>query len=269
MVKQCPNCLFYQSKLSIKVPIVNLDEVLKVSNGLNPGNVRHILFSKNKENKKYKKLVLGRDMQKYNLMWSGTWVNYDPDLKNKLTLSDVKSKAGMTAQKKVDFALRKPEIFTPNKTLIRKTADKIIACFDSYGYYFDSLAYSIQLLPDTKESIYYFLGLLNSILIEYIHDGFSLNKNKVFAKVLATNIKKLPIRTIDFSNPTEKAGHDQMVKLVNQMLDLNKKFAEAKTPQAKDILKRQIETTDRQINQLVYRLYEVTNEEIKIVESES
>jgi hypothetical protein len=175
----------------------------------------------------------------------------------------------MTAQKKVDFALRKPGIFIPNKILIRKTADKIIACFDSFGYYFDSLAYSIQLLLDTKESIYYFLGLLNSILIGYIHDGFSLNKNKVFAKVLATNIKKLPIRTILFSNPTEKADHDQMVKLVNQMLDLNKKLAGAKTPQAKDLLKRQIVTTDKQINQLVYKLYDLTGDEIKIVESET
>jgi hypothetical protein len=38
------------------------------------------------------------------------------------------------------------------------------------------------------------------------------------------------------------------------------------TPQEKDFLKREIETTDRQINKLVYALYGLTEEEIKIVE---
>ena len=38
------------------------------------------------------------------------------------------------------------------------------------------------------------------------------------------------------------------------------------TPQAKTILKRQIEATDREIDSLVYRLYDLTEDEIKIVE---
>jgi hypothetical protein len=50
------------------------------------------------------------------------------------------------------------------------------------------------------------------------------------------------------------------------MLDLNKQLAEAKVPQAKTVLQRQIETTDYQIDRLVYKLYGLTAEEIKIVE---
>ena len=53
------------------------------------------------------------------------------------------------------------------------------------------------------------------------------------------------------------------------MLSLNKKLSEAKSPQAKEILQRQIEATDKQIDQLVYKLYDLTDEEIKIVESET
>jgi len=264
-----PDCYFYESKLSIKVPTVKLDKVLMVSNGLNPGNIRHILFSNDKKSEKYKKLVLGRDIQRYALAWSGNWVNYDPSLRNNITPSDIKSKAGMTAQKKVDFALRKPEIFAPEKILVRKTADRIIACFDTLGYYIDSLAYSVQLLSNIRESIYYFLGLLNSSLMAYLHEGFSLNKDKVFAKVLAININKLPIRTINFADPADVALHDQMVSLVEQMLELNRKRYESKVPQITEMLKRQIEATDRQIDQLVYRLYDLTDEEIKIVESET
>ncbi len=44
-------------------------------------------------------------------------------------------------------------------------------------------------------------------------------------------------------------------------------LAQAKLPQKKTVLKRQIEATDRQIDKLVYELYNLTEEEIKIVES--
>lgn len=261
--------LFYQSSLCINAPVKKLSEMLSVSNGLNPGNVRHILFSEKKENEMHKKLILGRDIQKYSLIWSGTWVNYDPELKNQIKLSDVKSKSGMTAQKRVDFAMRKPAIFISPKILIRKTADKIIACFDPDEYYIDSLSYSLQRQPQTQESLFYCLGLLNSKLIGYFHNGLSMNKNKVFAKVLGTNLKKLPIRTINFDNPADVARHDQIVGLVNNMLELNRKLAESRIPQTREVLKRQIESTDRQIDQLVYQLYDLTEEEIGIVESQT
>jgi len=57
--------------------------------------------------------------------------------------------------------------------------------------------------------------------------------------------------TINLSNSTDKARHDRMVELVDQMLGLNKQLAEAKVPQTKTVLQRRIETTDRQIDQLV------------------
>ena len=57
-----------------------------------------------------------------------------------------------------------------------------------------------------------------------------------------------------------------MVELVDRMLDLHQQLAEAKTPQTKTVLQRQIETTDRQIDELVYELYGLTEDEIKIVE---
>ncbi len=43
-------------------------------------------------------------------------------------------------------------------------------------------------------------------------------------------------------------------------------FDRERTLQAKTVLQRQIEATDRQIDQLVYELYDLTEEEIKIVE---
>ncbi|MBM3189623.1 MAG: hypothetical protein FJZ90_12975 [Chloroflexi bacterium] len=57
-----------------------------------------------------------------------------------------------------------------------------------------------------------------------------------------------------------------MVALVERMLALHKELAAARTPTHKTMLQRQIEATDQQIDALVYELYDLTEEEIKIVE---
>ena len=82
-------------------------------------------------------------------------------------------------------------------------------------------------------------------------------------------IRNLPIRTINFSDANDEACHDQMVGLVERMLSLNKQLPTAKTAHEKNILQRQINATDRQIDRLVYDLYGLTDEEIKIVEEQT
>jgi len=57
-----------------------------------------------------------------------------------------------------------------------------------------------------------------------------------------------------------------MVTLVTQMLDLNKRLQDAKLEHEKTQLSRQIAATDGAIDKLVYELYGLTEEEIKIVE---
>ena len=59
-----------------------------------------------------------------------------------------------------------------------------------------------------------------------------------------------------------------MVSLVDQMLSFNKQLLAAKTDHEKTALRRQIDATDRQIDQLVYVLYGLTQEEISIVEGQ-
>ena len=80
-------------------------------------------------------------------------------------------------------------------------------------------------------------------------------------------IRSLPIRTINFSDPADKSQHDKVVGLVGQMLDLHKKLAASKLDHEQTALQRQIDETDKQIDELVYELYGLTDEEIKIVES--
>jgi len=50
------------------------------------------------------------------------------------------------------------------------------------------------------------------------------------------------------------------------MLDLHKRVSEVRTEHDKEVLRRQIAATDDEIDRLVYELYGLTEEEIKIVE---
>jgi hypothetical protein len=50
------------------------------------------------------------------------------------------------------------------------------------------------------------------------------------------------------------------------MLSLQDQLAEVKSAAQKEIFQRQIDSTDNEIDQIVYELYGLTKEEIKIVE---
>jgi len=113
---------------------------------------------------------------------------------------------------------------------------------------------------------YYLLGILNSKLWTFMFSKVSSEIRGGFYRWKRQYMQLLPICTIDLSNPTDKACHDKMIKLVDQMLELQKQLAVAKTPTEKTAIQRQIDTTDHQIGQLVYELYGLTEEEIKIVE---
>ncbi|MDO9528477.1 MAG: N-6 DNA methylase [Syntrophales bacterium] len=156
--------------------------------------------------------------------------------------------------------------FEKSKIILRQTSDRIRAVIDQEKHYNLNNIYNVE-LKNTSYHYNYILGIINSKLMVYIYQKIVPEKGKLFAEIKKVNLVKLPIRTINFSDPTDIARHDRMVDLVEQMLDLKKQLAEAKVPQTKTVLQRQIENTDRQIDKLVYELYELTEDEIRIVEA--
>ena len=112
----------------------------------------------------------------------------------------------------------------------------------------------------------YLIGILNSLLTMFYYRHLSSSYRGGYLRFIYQYLVQLPIRTIDFSDPADVARHDRMVSLVERMLALHQELAAARTPTQKTMLQRQIEATDRQIDRLVYELYELTEEEIAIVE---
>ncbi len=112
----------------------------------------------------------------------------------------------------------------------------------------------------------YFLGLLNSRLLDFYLKTYSSQFSGGYYAYNKQYIERLPIRIIDFMNKDESAIHDKMVNFVRHMLELHKRTH--KTPFEQERLAREIAATDAQIDRLVYDLYGLTEEEIKIVEGE-
>ncbi len=62
--------------------------------------------------------------------------------------------------------------------------------------------------------------------------------------------------------------HDKMVNLVDNMLEVNKKKAALPPSSKRDKIEREIQITDEKIDELVYELYGITEEDRKILEGQ-
>jgi hypothetical protein len=135
---------------------------------------------------------------------------------------------------------------------------------DLNNYYYDTTAYIISADVDLN----YLLGLFNSKLWTFIFSNTSSEIRGGFYRWKRQYMSPLPIRAIDLSNPIDIALHDRLVSMVGQMISSNKQLAKARTSYEQTLLQRQIEAIDQRIDTLVYELYGLTEEEIKIVEAQ-
>ena len=166
--------------------------------------------------------------------------------------------------------LRDQSIFLqPRKILTAQDSATIKGTIDESRLYHSNSLHSTYLKPNVSGyKLEYILGLMNSRLLNYYHSSLVLKGTDLHPQVLVTNLPKLQIRKIDFSDAAEKLHHDQMVRLVEQILEAKKQLGKAKTDKDKTYYERRCNDLDRQINHLVYDLYGLTEEEIKIVEGD-
>ena len=138
---------------------------------------------------------------------------------------------------------------------------------DRSGRYLTNTAYCLG-VDDT-----YLLGILNSRLFWFaignLSIPFGVRAGQYRYRLIYQYMEKVPIRGIDFTSKVDKEKHGRMVSLVERNLDLHMRLSEGKTPDEKERVQRQIDTTDQEIDRLVYDLYGLTEEEITIVEAAS
>ncbi|MCL2297833.1 MAG: N-6 DNA methylase [Proteobacteria bacterium] len=112
----------------------------------------------------------------------------------------------------------------------------------------------------------FLLGIINSKLVSWYMYRFVYGRAIRTMHFDATSTNRLPIPRIDFSCSQDKFRHDRIVALVDQMLEAKKQEVNA-TGRAAELAKRKCAMLDRQIDDLVYELYGLTEEEIRLVEN--
>ena len=175
---------------------------------------------------------------------------------------------------KLDYATKQGEYFTIRAKhryadapfVIRQTAAYPIVGPRQHADYFRNSLLALY-GPKDGQDVRYLVAVLNSRLMRYVYSQMvHESQQKAFPQVKVGSLRKLPIRSIDVASNSDKERHDRMVELVQQMLDLHWQLATIKTPTDKTALQRDVDATDRRIDELVYELYDLTDEEIQTVE---
>ena len=219
-----------------------------------------------------KPMLAGKDIKRYAISHQPRFLIYTyhgaevpPNSGIIQHLTPHKEELDLRATEQKWFELQQPQYaffdyFNKPKIVYPEICSRPNFAFDDKGYFMNNKCFGIP------KADLYFLGLLNSQLMTFFFEIFIPRLRGGFFMPGSSMLVKLPIRTINFSDPTDKARHDRMVALVTQMLDLNKKMQDARLEQEKTQLSRQIAATDASIDKLVYELYELTAEEIAVVE---
>lgn len=136
-----------------------------------------------------------------------------------------------------------------NKIVVRGVAKKLTACLDNKGSGLLVAVHAIE--PFDCREIYYLLGLINSNLLNWfhLHTFYSVRIPQGSLKYPVDCISTLPI-------PDPKTHKDEFVKITN----IVKKCIENRG-EAGSFVKK--------IDEIVYKLYGLSKDEIKIVEGKS
>jgi len=114
----------------------------------------------------------------------------------------------------------------------------------------------IYLIKKNKIDLKYLLALINSTLLNFYCSHFltdDVNKDYI-------NQLPLPLNLDSYEK------HNQIARLVENIIDAKKIKIKSIIESEKEYLEKKCSTLDRQIDKLVYELYGLTEEEIKIVE---
>jgi adenine-specific DNA-methyltransferase len=212
------------------------------------GRVFHSLKPKGTNAGRY---LEGVDVSRYCLSWSGEYLNY----------------GNWIAEP------RKSVPYKGERLLVRQIPSKppyLVHAVFTNDFFYNDINSMVVFLPSGKTHLKYLLGIINSKLISFwFAKTFDKLQRKIFPQFKVKELAQFPIRAIDFSDKADKSRHDKLVSLVEKMLEAKKQLSAALMDSDKDFYKNKCDALDRQIDALVYELYGLTPEEIKIIEAKS
>ncbi len=193
----------------------------------------HPFTHNSKVNNCCKKILEGKDIDKFWLHFGGKFIEYGEWLAEP----------------------RKAALFEGERILLRRIVGQngFIATYVEGDYCNNSLLHTVK-LKDKKYKTKYLLSILNSTLIGYYFLNYFARFEDVFPEVRIHELNSIPIKYIENQKP--------FIDLVDKILNITKDENYLQNPQKQ----AEVKEYEKQIDQLVYKLYGLTEEEIKIVE---
>ncbi len=221
--------------------------------------IKKIILDGNVNKTDFFKFVNTGTIDRYHVLWGETNTNYIKDRYIKPIVLGSDLKKGFQSR----FKQAESE-----KLILAGMVKNLEVVYDTGKILAGKSTIIIRYGDETKYKLKFLLGLLNSTLFSTLFRAInryssmsggyiSVNKNK---------IQNFYFPNINLSEPTDKILYDNLANLVDQILEAQKKYHEVKNDSDKKIYKQRIDILDSQIDKLVYELYELTDEEIKIVE---
>ena len=139
---------------------------------------------------------------------------------------------------------RRQKLFEKPKILIRQTASRIIAAYDKDKWYCLKSGIIVQLTNQKQINYEYLLALLNSKLMNFLYQDLTYETNRIFPEVKPKQLFKLPIA---IPNQNTKKEITKKIKTIMQSEIISIKLL-------------------NEIDHLIYKTYNLTDEEINIVE---
>jgi len=215
--------------------------------GLKTGDDEKYLHHKKGLHPDDKPLLRGEDVKRYETKYKGEYVWYVP---KKMRAHRQTARPG------------EPLRFEQPKVLVKDTSADFAGTYDPDHFYVKDVLIIIA-KPDLAKNydLRFVAGVVNSTALRFYY-------RTTFKTLHVQNeeLASLPLPKIDFANASGAARHDRLVDLVEQMLAAKKQLAGSQSDKDKDFYANRCDGLDRQIDALVYELYELTPAEIKIVE---
>lgn len=217
-----------------------------------------------------KPILRGRDVHKYSVEWAGLWLIVT---KNGININDYLSvynhlkSFGQKIKSRSDqgenwWNLRSCsyyDLFEKEKLIYPETTVRRSEFYyDNKKSYIDKTCFMI-----TGENLKFLNGVLSSELLEWYLESELRLLGKRSIQYSKQFIEQVPVPKI--SNSNLKLSNE-IVKLVDQLLKLNEEKAEAKLQTKINQMQSKIDYCENRINEIVYELYDLTAEEIKIIE---
>jgi type I restriction-modification system DNA methylase subunit len=213
----------------------------------------HVFDCATKVDKSCLKYFEGKDVGRYFNNWSGMWMKYGPWLSQPRELG----------------------MFTQPRILIREITSQPPNCINAtivYDTYLNNKSIlNVLEQHNDVERLKVLCAVLNSRLMSECYRAFAVKAvRKLFPKIVINNLREFPIPTeLGESRKNSSPEFRKVSALVDLMMVSHNKLTTAKTPHDITQLQRQIAATDKQIDQLVYQLYGLSDEEIALVEGEA